>query len=116
MSDDSITKSGSGNGSAMDPKTEAVLARYRSYLQDEVDPREWAYAWRTEINRGGFRAVDFLMDQIVDSGRCIGCASCLTICPRRCIRLCRREAGERPARSLCVLRAVCGGLPRAAAD
>jgi coenzyme F420 hydrogenase subunit beta len=69
------------NGSNIDPKTEAVLARYRAYLEDGVDHREWAYAWRTEINRGGFRAVDFLMEQIVHTGMCVGCASCLTICP-----------------------------------
>lgn len=78
MSKDSANNNGY---SASDPKTEAVLARYRSYLLDDVDPREWPYAWRTEINRGGFRAVDFLMDEIVDTGKCIGCASCLTICP-----------------------------------
>ena len=78
MSNDSANNNGS---SSIDPKTEAVLARYRSYLLDDVDPREWPYAWRTEINRGGFRAVDFLMDEIVDTGKCIGCASCLTICP-----------------------------------
>ena len=78
MSNDSTNNNGS---SQIDPKTEAVLARYRSYLLDDVDPREWPYAWRTEINRGGFRAVDFLMDEIVDTGKCIGCASCLTICP-----------------------------------
>ena len=60
MSDDTMSNDGSAD---IDPKTEAVLARYRSYLQDDVDPREWPYAWRTEINRGGFRAVDFLMDE-----------------------------------------------------
>ena len=65
----------------IDPKAQAVLSRYRGYLRDGVDPREWSYAWRTEINRGGFRAVDFLMDEIVDAGKCVGCASCLTICP-----------------------------------
>ncbi len=70
-----------GNGLKIDPKTEAVLERYRGYLEQGVDHREWAYAWRTEINRGGFRAVDFLMEQIVDTGMCVGCASCLTICP-----------------------------------
>lgn len=55
--------------------------RYRRLRDGGADPHEWAYAWRTELNRGGFRAVDFLMDEIVDAGKCIGCASCLTICP-----------------------------------
>ena len=67
--------------SAVDARTQSVLARYRSYLEEGADPREWAYAWRTEINRGGFRAVEFLMEEIVKTGKCIGCASCLTICP-----------------------------------
>src|SRR3989304_5571605 len=47
-------------------------------LADGSDPHEWAYAWRTELNRGGFRAVDFLMDQVVAEGRGIGWASCVT--------------------------------------
>ncbi len=76
MSREELTKAAD-----IDPKTQAVLSRYRGYLRDGVDPREWSYAWRTEINRGGFRAVDFLMDEIVDAGKCVGCASCLTICP-----------------------------------
>ena len=55
--------------------------RYQRLLAGAEDPHEWAFAWRTEVNRGGVRAVDFLMDTIVDTGRCIGCASCVTICP-----------------------------------
>lgn len=58
-----------------------VTTRYHSLLESDADPHEWAYAWRTELNRGGFRAVDFLMDEVVRAGKCIGCASCLTICP-----------------------------------
>jgi len=44
-------------------------------------PSEWPYAWRAELNRGGFRTVDFLMDEVVGPGKCVGCASCITICP-----------------------------------
>jgi coenzyme F420 hydrogenase subunit beta len=58
-----------------------VAERYHRLLAEAPDSNEWAYAWRSEINRGGFRAVDFLMDEIVDTGKCIGCASCVTICP-----------------------------------
>ncbi len=58
-----------------------VGERYRRLLGEESDPREWAYAWRTEINRGGFRAVDFLMEEVVGAGKCVGCASCVTVCP-----------------------------------
>jgi coenzyme F420 hydrogenase subunit beta len=64
-----------------DPRVERVRARYHRLLGQALDPNEWAYAWRTELNRGGFRAVDFLMDEIVHTGKCIGCASCVTICP-----------------------------------
>lgn len=64
-----------------DPKVAAVTEHYHRLLQEAEDPHEWAYAWRTELNRGGFRAVDFLMDEIVHTGKCIGCASCVAICP-----------------------------------
>ncbi len=64
----------------LDPLAREVRARYHELLESG-EPGEWAYSWRSELNRGGFRAVDFLMDEIVDSGKCIGCASCVTICP-----------------------------------
>ncbi len=64
-----------------DAKSRRVSERYRSLRDGGADPHEWAYAWRRELNRGGFRAVDFLMDEVVESGKCIGCASCVTICP-----------------------------------
>ncbi|MBI5157978.1 MAG: Coenzyme F420 hydrogenase/dehydrogenase, beta subunit C-terminal domain [Acidimicrobiia bacterium] len=64
-----------------DPVTMRVSARYEAMLDSGGDPHEWAYAWRTELNRGGFRAVDFLMDRVVAAGRCVGCASCVTVCP-----------------------------------
>ena len=64
-----------------DPKVAQVRERYQRLRDEGADPHEWAYAWRTELNRGGFRAVDFLMQEIVDTGKCIGCASCVTICP-----------------------------------
>ncbi len=65
---------------ARDPSVARVRVRYHDLMADG-DPHEWAYAWRTELNRGGFRAVDFLMEEVVEAGKCIGCASCLTICP-----------------------------------
>ena len=64
-----------------DERAVRVRERYRQLRDGGADPHEWAYAWRTELNRGGFRAVDFLMEEIVASGKCIGCASCVTICP-----------------------------------
>jgi len=64
-----------------DPVVRRVQERYHRLLANGADPHEWPYAWRTELNRGGFRAVDFLNREIIDTGKCIGCASCLTICP-----------------------------------
>lgn len=58
-----------------------VQERYRLLLKTATDPNEWAYAWRTELNRGGFPAVRFIMDQIVKSQKCTGCSACVTICP-----------------------------------
>ncbi|MCP4982716.1 MAG: 4Fe-4S dicluster domain-containing protein [Gammaproteobacteria bacterium] len=62
-------------------RLERVVKRYRQLIEKADSPHEWAFAWRTEINRGGFRTVDFLMQTIVDAGKCIGCSSCVTICP-----------------------------------
>ena len=64
-----------------DNLTKQVQKRYHALLEEGADPNEWAYAWRSEYNRGGFKAVDFLMEEVVNPGKCIGCAACLTICP-----------------------------------
>lgn len=64
-----------------DPVVRRVQERYHRLLANGADPHEWPYAWRTELNRGGFRAVDFLNREVIETGKCIGCASCLTICP-----------------------------------
>ena len=64
-----------------DSLTQEVHGRYKTLLEEGADPNEWAYAWRSEFNRGGFKAVDMLMDEVVHSGKCVGCAACLTICP-----------------------------------
>ena len=65
----------------LDELTKEVQGRYRKLLDEDADPNEWAYSWRSEYNRGGFKAVDFLMEEIINPGKCIGCAACLTICP-----------------------------------
>jgi coenzyme F420 hydrogenase subunit beta len=61
--------------------TQAVRDRYRNLVDAGVDEHEWAYAWRTELNRGGFAAWELLRDEIVDTGKCVGCAACVTACP-----------------------------------
>lgn len=58
-----------------------VREHYQYLLENAEDEHEWAYAWRSELNNGGFRANDFLMMEIVETGKCIGCASCVSICP-----------------------------------
>ena len=58
-----------------------VRDHYQHLLENAEDEHEWAYAWRSELNNGGFRANDFLMQEVVDSGKCVGCASCVSICP-----------------------------------
>lgn len=67
--------------SAAGSPAERVRRRYHRLLDGADDPNEWAYAWRTELNRGGFRAVEVLVGEVIDPGRCVGCASCVTICP-----------------------------------
>ncbi len=58
-----------------------VISRYRRLLDEGADPHEWAFAWRTELNRGGFPAYELLMEEVVKPGKCVGCAACVTICP-----------------------------------
>ena len=58
-----------------------VRKHYHNLLENAEDEHEWAYAWRSELNNGGFRANDFLMAEVVDSGKFIGCASCVSVCP-----------------------------------
>ncbi len=91
---------------AIDPRAARVRERYRRLLTEAADPHEWAYAWRSEINRGGFRAVDFLREEVVEAGKCIGCAACVTICPVDVFEY----AQERPVEArpeACVLCVLC---------
>ena len=64
-----------------DQLTHEVTGRYTRLLEEGADPNEWAYAWRSEFNRGGFKAVDFLREQVIAPDKCVGCAACVTICP-----------------------------------
>ena len=92
----------------------AVQERYHNMLEQGVDPYEWAYAWRSEINRGGFKAVDFLMREIVDTGKCVGCAACVTICPTDVFDYKDEHPRRHQKRRMRLLRAVRGRLPGAA--
>jgi len=58
-----------------------VIERYRHLLEEGADPNEWAFAWRTELNRGGFPAYELLNELVVNPGKCVGCAACVSICP-----------------------------------
>lgn len=46
-----------------------VKQRYREMVDSGADPQQWSFAWRTEANKGGFKSVDFLMREIVDTGK-----------------------------------------------
>lgn len=45
---------------SVDSKTQRVGELYRSLRDKGADPNEWAYAWRRELNRGGFERLIFL--------------------------------------------------------
>ena len=64
-----------------DEYSNRVIGRYQGLLKEQADPHEWAFAWRTELNRGGFPAYEMLREEVVDPGRCVGCAACVSICP-----------------------------------
>jgi coenzyme F420 hydrogenase subunit beta len=92
-----------------DARTSRVNERYRRLLDEAEDPNEWAYAWRAELNRGGFRALDFLLEHVVEPGKCIGCASCVTVCPVDVFDY----ADERPVATradACVLCVLCADV------
>ncbi|HJM76672.1 MAG TPA: Coenzyme F420 hydrogenase/dehydrogenase, beta subunit C-terminal domain [Dehalococcoidia bacterium] len=55
--------------------------RYRDSVAEWSDPHDWAHVWRAELNRGGFEAYELLKTEVVDAGKCVGCAACVTICP-----------------------------------
>ncbi|MDP6605247.1 MAG: Coenzyme F420 hydrogenase/dehydrogenase, beta subunit C-terminal domain [Dehalococcoidia bacterium] len=58
-----------------------VGQRYRDAVAEQSDPHDWAHAWRAELNRGGFEAYELLRTEVIDAGKCVGCAACVTICP-----------------------------------
>ncbi len=65
----------------LNPISRQVISRYRRLLDEGADPHEWAFAWRTELNRGGFPAYELLAEEVIKPGRCVGCAACISICP-----------------------------------
>jgi len=76
---DTVTaKTASG---ALDNCSTQVLQRYGQLLKENADPNEWAFAWRTELNRGGFPAYELLAEEVLKKGKCVGCAACVSICP-----------------------------------
>lgn len=70
-----------GQRTAKDRISIEVIKRYQRLLDEDADPNEWAFAWRTELNRGGFPAYELLNEMVVNPGKCIGCAACISICP-----------------------------------
>ena len=66
----------------VDQERLAVIGkRYRDLVTEQPDPHDWAHAWRAELNRGGFEAYELLRTEVIDAGKCVGCAACVTICP-----------------------------------
>ena len=64
-----------------DRTSKEVIDRYRSLLAEDADPNEWAFSWRTELNRGGFPAYELLEEVVIEPGKCVGCAACVSVCP-----------------------------------
>lgn len=70
-----------GQRQVHDSRSIEVIERYRRVLEEGADPNEWAFAWRTELNRGGFPAYEMLNELVINPGKCVGCAACISICP-----------------------------------
>src|SRR3990172_10778634 len=60
---------------------EPIRRAYKGMLARGADPQEWADSWRSQADHGGFKAVDFLMEEVVRKGKCVGCAACVVVCP-----------------------------------
>jgi coenzyme F420 hydrogenase subunit beta len=50
-------------------------------LAKQHDQAGWFDGWLQYANHEPFEAVEFLMDEIVYKGRCVGCAACVEVCP-----------------------------------
>ena len=62
---------------SLDDLTKEVQGRYHKLKEDKnVDPNEWAYSWRSEYNRGGFKAVDMLNEEVINQDKCRLCCLC----------------------------------------
>jgi coenzyme F420 hydrogenase subunit beta len=56
----------------------------KSFYEKAAQPDSlgsWFEAWYQISTHEPFEAVDFLMSDIVEKGRCVGCAACFYVCP-----------------------------------
>jgi len=81
MDENSESPEPRASGGELDECSSQVIGRYRHLLEEHADPHEWAFAWRTELNRGGFPAYELLAEEVLKPGKCVGCAACVSICP-----------------------------------
>ena len=81
VNDDATVSATETSEKGIDECSDQVIGRYQQLLEEGADPNEWAFAWRTELNRGGFPAYELLRQEIINPGKCVGCAACVSICP-----------------------------------
>jgi coenzyme F420 hydrogenase subunit beta len=64
------------------PDRSKEIARefYDRSAENQID-NVWFHGWFNFATHEPFKAVDFLMNEIVNKQRCIGCAACVEVCP-----------------------------------
>ena len=58
-----------------------VIENFYKRASDTSKDIYWFEGWFQFATHEPFEAVDFLMSEIVDKGRCVGCAACVEVCP-----------------------------------
>ena len=62
-------------------REEQIKSRFYDLISHQTRPDGWFEGWFQYASHEPFEAVEFLMNEIVNKNRCIGCAACVEVCP-----------------------------------
>ena len=67
--------------STLSDKSEEIARKYYDQSTFNQTDNAWFHGWFQFATHEPFKAVEFLMNEIVRKDRCIGCAACVQVCP-----------------------------------